>query len=233
MIARFPAGLKPRTAKLRSMNLGSLARIWTYPVKSLKSVEHESVEVASDGLAGDRRAALYVANAEHARSGKTYRGKEDNRLHLLLEPDDARLAAAERGVALEARAGARYFDARPVSMILDRRIAEVERALGRELDPLRWRPNLYARAEIDISESELVGSRIAVGGAILRVVKTISRCVTTTYDQQSGESDPQVLQYVANHRENVMGVYCEVEKPGVVCVGDALVDRVTLATGNG
>lgn len=207
------------------MNLGSLARIWTYPVKSLKSVEHESVEVASDGLAGDRRAALYVANAEHARSGKTYRGKEDNRLHLLLEPDEARLAAAERGVALEARAGARYFDARPVSLILDRWIAEVERALGRELDPLRWRPNLYARSSLEVEEAELLGARIALGGAVLHVVDPIERCVTTTYDQTTGESDPHVLRFVATERAGVMGVYCEVEKPGVVCVGEVL--RIT------
>lgn len=207
------------------MNLGLLARIWTYPVKSLKSVAHESVEVAPDGLAGDRRAALYVAGAEHARSGKTYRGKEDNRLHLLLEPDEARLAAEERGVALETRAGDRYFDARPVSLILDRWVAEVECALGRKLDPLRWRPNLYAHSECELNETELVGARITAGETVLHVVEVIGRCVTTTYDQKTGESDPEVLRFVASERDGVMGVYCEVERPGRLRVGDVL--RIT------
>jgi uncharacterized protein YcbX len=202
--------------------LGLLARIWTYPIKSLRPVAHEAIAIARDGLAGDRRAALYVASPEHARTGQTYRGKEDNRLHLLVDPDAARHAAAARGVELEIRAGERYFDARPVSLILDRWVAEVERGLRRELDPLRWRPNLFARGEIEVRESQLLGLRIAVGGAILRVVKTIGRCVTTTYDQGTGESDPEVLRFVARERRNTMGVYCEVEQTGAVRLGQSL-----------
>ncbi len=126
--------------------LGTIANIWTYPVKSLHRVEHDIVAVREDGLAGDRRAALYV-NSEHARIGKTYRGKEDNRLHLIVEPDEARNAAESRGVDVEVRAGERYFDAGAVSLILDRWIAEVEHALGKSLDPLRWRPNFYVRSK--------------------------------------------------------------------------------------
>src|SRR5579872_4360042 len=109
--------------------LGALARIWTYPVKSLRRVEHQAIEVAEDGLVGDRRAALYVATEQHFRAGNTYRGKENNVLHLLDEPDDARRVAAERNVQVEVRAGERYFDAGNVSLILDRWIAEVERGI--------------------------------------------------------------------------------------------------------
>lgn len=206
------------------MALGQVAKIWTYPVKSLHRVEHEAIRVAEDGLIGDRRAAFYVISTGHARIGKTYRGKEDDRLHLLDDPDTARRAVAERGVDVEVRAGERYFDSRPVSLILDRWIAEVERGLGRELDPLRWRPNLYVRSPLDVGEAELVGAQIAIdGGAVLlRVVKAIERCVTPTYDQRTGESDPAVLRYVAQERNNTMGVYCEVEHPGIVRVGAVL-----------
>jgi uncharacterized protein len=202
--------------------LGTVEKIWTYPVKSLHCVEHDRICVAQDGLAGDRRAALYVASAEHARTGKTYRGKEDNRLHLLVEPDDARKAAAGRRVELEVRAGERYFDARPVSVILDLWIAEVERGLGRELDPLRWRPNLYVLGGADVTENDLVGERLEVGSVVLRVIKPISRCVTPTYDQKTGESDPAISRYVAQERDNTMGVYCEVERVGDIDVGDVM-----------
>jgi len=203
----------------RLTDLGEIVNIWTYPVKSLHRIEHEAVAVQEDGLAGDRRAALYV-NSEHARTGKTYRGKEDSRLHLIVEPDEARGAAASRGVAVEVRAGERYFDAGAVSLILDRWIAQVEAALGKRLDPLRWRPNFYVRSAAAVEESDLVGKSIAVGNVVLRVVKPIGRCVTTTYDQITGASDPEVLAFVARERDNNMGVYCDVERTGEVRRGD-------------
>ncbi len=62
-----------------------------------------------------------------------------------------------------------------------------------------------------------------MGSAVLTVVDTIKRCVTTTYDIATGESDPRVLGEVARNRANVMGIYCEIVTPGVVTVGDALV----------
>jgi uncharacterized protein YcbX len=199
--------------------LGTIENIWTYPVKSLHRVEHDVILVQTDGLAGDRRAAMYV-NSEHPRTGQTYRGKENNLLHMIVEPDEARDAAESRGVDVEVRAGERYFDACPVSLILDRWIAEVEEALGTSLDPLRWRPNFYVRSQAVHKEDELVGKRIALGSVILRVLKPIGRCVTTTYDQKTGESDPQVLRFVARERANQMGIYCDVERTGEVRSGD-------------
>ena len=206
-------------------SIGRLINLWTYPVKSLRHVPHDSIEVLVDGLAGDRRTALFVASQEHARTGKPYRGKEDNRLHLLGEPDEARRAAEGRGVNLEVRNGERYYDAGDVSLIFDRWIGEVERGLGRTLDPLRWRPNLYAVASADFSEKDLVGARLEVGGVVLRVVAPTGRCVTTTYDQETGESDGEVLRFVAQSRNNTMGVYCAVEQTGRVSVGDRIILR--------
>ncbi len=202
--------------------LASLSKIWTYPVKSLRSVAHDEVKITMEGLAGDRRTALYVASPEHARTGNTYRGKEDNRLHLLGSTDEARHAAEERGVELEVRTGERYYDAGTVSLLLDCWVAEVERGLGRRLDPMRWRPNLFAAANQPISEGELVGKRVRIGSAILRVTKATGRCVTTTYDQRTGESDAAVLRFVAQQRNNTMGVYCDVDSAGSVRVGDIL-----------
>lgn len=202
--------------------IACLANIWTYPVKSLRPVPSAEAIVVADGLVGDRRAALYVASPEHARNGNTYRGKEDNRLHLIDDPDDARRAAEERGIDIEVRAGERYYDAGTISLILDCWVAEVERGLGRRLDPLRWRPNLFATALQNVSEVDLVGKRLRIGTATLLVTKPTGRCVTTTYDQVTGESDSTVLRYVALERENTMGVYCDVEEAGIVRVNDIL-----------
>src|SRR5579863_6268473 len=210
-----------RTLESRLSELGKIANIWTYPVKSLHRVEHDVVAVQEDGLAGDRRAALYV-NSEHARNGKTYRGKENNHLHMIVEPDQARNSAESRGVDVEVRAGERYFDEGAVSLILDRWIEEVERALEKPLDPLRWRPNFYVRSFAIFKEEDLVGKHVALGSVVLVVRKPIGRCVTTTYDQITGESDPDVLGFVARERDNRMGVYCDVERPGDVRRGDAV-----------
>lgn len=205
--------------------VGELAAIWRYPVKSLASQALDSAAVQADGIEGDRRAALFVESG-HARAGKTYRGKEHNLLHTLAHADGAAELAGQRGVrtSLRAEPNARYFDDAPVSLVFDAWIAQVERALGMTLDPLRWRPNLYARAAAGFAcgEEELVGRVVEAGTVVLRVRDTIKRCVTTTYDVRSGHAAPDVLSYVAQKRANVMGVYCEVEFAGTLRVGDAL-----------
>lgn len=204
-------------------HLGELSAIWRYPVKSLAAEALGAARIETGGIPGDRASALFV-QAGHARVGKPYRGKEHNLLHTTSQTGRAIELGAQRNVELEARADEEhYFDAAPVSLIFDRWIDEVSAHLEMPLDPLRWRPNLYARANAGFAygEVDLVGRTIEIGEAVLRVRDTIGRCVTTTYDIETGESDPDVLLYVAQKRANVMGVYCDVELAGTVRVGDA------------
>lgn len=204
--------------------LGQLAAVWRYPVKSLAAEPLESTRIEFGGIPGDRAGALFV-QAGHARQGKTYRGKEHNLLHTTGDAAAAVGMGAARGVSLTLRdEEPHYFDAAPVSLIFDRWIAEVEAALEMPLDPLRWRPNLYARAAAGFAyrEPDLIGAILEIGSAVLRVSDTIGRCVTTTYDIATGEPDNDVLLYVAQKRDNVMGVYCDVEAAGTVRPGDLL-----------
>ncbi len=202
--------------------LGTIAHLWRYPVKSLRRETLEHAEIGWDGLAGDRRRALIVASEGHARSRKTYRGKEHHLLHTVVDPERAKVLAAERGVALDAIDDGPYFDAEPVSIVVDRWVGEVERLVGAPLDPQRFRPNLYLRAEPEftLSEGELVGRTVVIGTVRLLVVAPISRCVTPTYDVATGEANPLVLREIAQHRDNVVGVYCRPAVPGDVAVGD-------------
>lgn len=205
-------------------DIGEVAAIWRYPVKSLAAEPLESTVVQPDGIPGDRGRALFVQSG-HARTGKTYRGKEHNLLHLTHDPARAIDVAAQRGVRVELQEEQpHYFDASPISLVFDLWIGDVERALETPLDPRRWRPNFYARAAagFTLRESELAGRVIEIGSVVLRVRDTIKRCVTTTYDIETGERDDDVLMYVAQRRDNVMGVYCEVELAGTVRAGDAL-----------
>ncbi|MGD0051019.1 MAG: MOSC domain-containing protein [Vulcanimicrobiaceae bacterium] len=207
------------------MELGTLAALWRYPVKSLRAEALARVAVLPDGLEGDRTAALVVTTETHARAGQPYRGKESARLHLTDDPAVATSFAAEAEVTVALENGsARWFDAGPVSLLLDRWVREVEALVGEPLDPLRWRPNLYvaAAAGVDASEDDLIGACLQVGSVVLRVLEPIHRCVTTTYDVATGASNPSVLREVAQRRDNVVGVYCEVVTPGEIAVGETL-----------
>ena len=205
--------------------IGILENIWRYPVKSLAAQPVTLTRVESDGIPGDRARALIVQSG-HARAGKPYRGKEHNLLHTTGDPAAAIALGAERGVVLAtpAHPDAHYFDDAPISLVFDCWIAEVEKALEMPLNPLRWRPNFYARAAADfvLREQDLVGKTIELGEIVLRVRDTIGRCVTTTYDIETGERNDDVLLYVAQQRANTMGVYCDVELAGTVRTGDPL-----------
>ena len=203
--------------------LGTLVGLWRYPVKSLCFEALQRADVREPGLAGDRRSALFVRSSNHARHGKTFRGKEHNLLHTLREPVAAVALAERNGVRLEHCTEGPYFDARPVSLIFDRWIAELEAVLETEIDPLRFRPNFFASTRASVpAESELVGAVLCVGDVELRVVEPIQRCVTPSYDVTSGERDPHFQRTVVETRNNVMGVYCTVERPGTVAVGDPI-----------
>lgn len=205
--------------------LGRLTSIWRYPVKSLAAEPLTETRVTPEGLPGDRTRALIVQSG-HAREGKTYRGKEHNLLHTTHDAKRAMQMADARSVRVSVTdgKGARFFDDAPISLIFDRWINEVAQALEMPLDPLRWRENFYAAAAPDFHflEQDLPGALIDVGPVLLRVREPIGRCVTTTYDIQTGEPDNDVLLYVAQKRGNRMGIYCDVEVAGTVRVGDDL-----------
>ena len=207
------------------MDLGTVAALWRYPVKSLKAEPLARTAVLHDGLAGDRTGALVVESAEHARAGKPYRGKESSRLHLTADPATAATYAADASVLVTLdRSRPRWFDAGTVSVLLDRWVHDVEALVGEQLDPLRWRPNLYVETAPGVAsrEADLVGATLRAGSVVLRVTDPIERCVTPNYDVATGEANPHVLAAVARERGNVVGVYCVVETPGEIALGEML-----------
>jgi MOSC domain-containing protein len=208
---------------IRDTRIGTLSYIWRYPVKSLRGEALQSVHVGTEGLEGDRRRALVMTTEGHARTGKPYRGKEHNLLHLQCDAETAGSLVARRGLRVEVRDDGPFFDDQPVSVLLDCWLRELEAIVGMALDPQRFRPNLYVESSHRTAgEAEFVGATIDAGGVSLRVVSPIERCVTTTYDQVTGESNPAVLRALANHRDTLMGVYCTVERTGLLKVGDAV-----------
>jgi uncharacterized protein YcbX len=205
--------------------LGTVAGLYRYPVKSLRAEQLTAADVRTDGFAGDRGSALFVSSPEHARTGKTYRGKENRRLHTVNAIDDAHAIALGAGVTLDvADAAEHYYDAEPISIVFDVWVRELEALAGHEVDPLRFRPNIVAAAapSFVLSEQALVGTRVLIGDVALDVVSRITRCVTPSYDIATGEPDPALQRTIVTQRENIMGVYCRVAVPGTIVPGASI-----------
>ncbi len=206
------------------MVLGTIASIWRYPVKSLHFEALDEAEVDPTGLRGDRTAAYMVRSDGHARDGKAFRGKENETLHLLSDGPGVRAAARDAGVEIERRTDDRFFDDAPVSLIFDRWLRDLSEHVGYAVEPLRFRPNFFAAASPEFSDDEtaMAGRTLTVGTVRLRVRAPIHRCIVTTYDLHGGPSDPRILRFVAQQRDNTMGIYCDVADPGVVRIGDRI-----------
>ncbi len=212
------------------MELGTLTAIRRYPVKSLRGEPLQEVAVLPAGLEGDRRRAMIVREG-HARIGKAYRGKENDRLHLTSDAAVGIERARERGVEVElaTREDEPFFDDAPVSIIVDKWLRGLSAYVGYDVGFERFRPNFFVegREGFSLTEEAMTGRELALGEVLMRVRYPIERCVVTTYDQQTGESDNEILNYVVRERSTWMGIYCDVLRAGIVRIGDSfsLVER--------
>ena len=110
-----------------------------------------------------------------------------------------------------------------VSIVNLASVRELERFVGRPVDPIRFRANVYLDGAPAWSEFDWTGRDIAVGGARLSVVSPIDRCAATMVNPTTAERDlnvPRALKRGFGHVN--MGIYAEVTKGGEVTAGDAV-----------
>lgn len=100
--------------------------------------------------------------------------------------------------------------------------------LGRRLAMERFRGNVWMDGLSAFAEFDLVGHDLRVGGAVLRVRETITRCKATTVDPETGVPDADTLGALrAGWGHQDFGICAEVIAGGRVAVGD----RVESLTG--
>ena len=102
-------------------------------------------------------------------------------------------------------------------------IADLERIVGRPVEPLRFRANLYVEGAPAWEELKWIGQRLKVGGVTFKVVDAIERCAATNVDPETAERDlnlPLALQRGFDHCQ--MGVYLRVIEAGQIAEGDPL-----------
>jgi uncharacterized protein YcbX len=127
---------------------------------------------------------------------------------------------------LESPRGYRFMDHPQgfVSVMNLASVREVERALGVDVDPLRFRANIYVDGLKPWAEDEWVaGQTVDVGEAKLSVFKPIVRCVATDVNLETGTRDIDMVGMLREHfGRDTLGTYFSVTGGGVVKVGDAL-----------
>jgi MOSC domain-containing protein len=229
--------------------IGIVADLWRFPVKSFGGERIRRAFVGPFGLLGDRRFAV-VDDA----SGEALTARRVSRLlgfrarysdgepaedatvttpgGMVLAPDDPELAAAVgeaagRPVTL-VRHAAGLHDAAPLHLLSQSSLAALGEMLGTELDVRRFRPNVVV--ELDdphpFGEAAWPGVRLRIAGALtIDVVVPTERCAVTTFDPDTQERDTGVLAAISRERDNFFGVYARVAAPGWIAVGDTI--RVT------
>jgi uncharacterized protein len=101
------------------------------------------------------------------------------------------------------------------------RVSLVSRGTLGDWDPRRFRANVLLDGS---GEDELVGTHVAIGRAVLDVIKPIDRCVMVTRPQPDGIGrDVDVLKTINRDRAGNLAVGALVVQPGAVAIGDEVV----------
>ncbi len=119
----------------------------------------------------------------------------------------------------------RFMDSRSghVSIVNLASVRDLEARLGRPVDPLRFRANLYVEGWPAWGENDWAGRAMRVGGARAQVLKPIVRCAATHVDPVTAERDIELVKALFdNYGHMLCGIYLRVEEGGAVAEGDAV-----------
>jgi uncharacterized protein YcbX len=126
---------------------------------------------------------------------------------------------------LEAPATHRFTDhpLGQVSIINLASVRDLSQRMGVELDPLRFRANLYVDGWPAWAENGWTGKPMMVGWAKAEVFKPIVRCLATHVDPTTAERDLEVTKALFDNYGHLhCGVYVRVTAGGQVGLGDAV-----------
>lgn len=100
-------------------------------------------------------------------------------------------------------------------------VRAVSRVMGVDLDPLRFRANVYLEGVPAWQERRWLGKTIVCGDAHLKVFAETARCEATSVDPKTakrGQSVPSALLRTWDHDK--LGLYVKVVCSGVISTGD-------------
>ena len=195
--------------------------------KSRFTVLAQIPKVAQARTAYDEETGVFTVEAEnHERFAGDLRlevGRTGfaNWLTMFLGPDEVR-----GPLQVLSAQGHRFTDSRSgfVSVVNLASVRHMTQKLGRAVDPLRFRANIYVEgvepwAELDWAD----GAGLRFGDARAEVCKPIVRCTATHVDPRTGERDIDIVPALRDLYGHVLcGIYLNISRSGRVREGDTL-----------
>jgi len=94
--------------------------------------------------------------------------------------------------------------------------------LGQDLDPARWRANLWIEGLAAWDETGWIGKVLRIGEVEIEIREQITRCLATTANPATGIRDADTLAVLDGLGHQEFGVYGVVRKSGEIRVSDAI-----------
>ena len=90
------------------------------------------------------------------------------------------------------------------------------------VDSRRFRPTFLIDLDTGngFIEHEWIGRHLKLGSTNLIAQEETKRCGMTFISQPGVDEDPEVLRNILRHNKRNLGIYCSIEDPGTVQVGD-------------
>ncbi|MGW0614705.1 MOSC domain-containing protein [Streptomyces sp. NPDC002788] len=231
--------------------LGTIERIWRYPIKSTGGEPLDEVAVDARGLVGDRLYAVRDAEGKFG-SGKNtrrfrrmpgllqlrsrYPGGAVTKVPELLDPDGVpvlnpttyvRRYLGRNDVEVAREGTVSHVDQLPLSVLTTATLDWVRAAVpGVPVDERRFRPNLLVRTPPGTPafvEDEWFGSAARLGCTLrIRFERSSERCVMTNEAQQDLPHSPLILRAIAQRHDMRLDALATVAQPGRVRLGDTV-----------
>jgi hypothetical protein len=110
-----------------------------------------------------------------------------------------------------------------VSIVNLASVRELGQRMGVELDPLRFRANLYVEGWPAWAEHDWTGKRLMLGWAQAQVFKSIVRCAATHVDPTTSVRDLEITKALFDaYGHTLCGFYVRITSAGAVGLGDAV-----------
>ncbi|MHA1524147.1 MAG: MOSC domain-containing protein, partial [Alphaproteobacteria bacterium] len=111
-----------------------------------------------------------------------------------------------------------------ISIINLASVREIARVLGRPVDPMRFRGNLYIEGLPAWGEFDWIDSDITIAGVRLSCFRRIQRCAATNVDPQTATRDMQIPRTLSKSFGHLdCGIYARVTQGGTLTTGDLVV----------